>query len=610
MAKVSLPVVEVLPEKKFRKPREQLDQTQRFWRRLGLQCYRASVLVAIVAIIHWSTTFESQPLSGDEITPGRLDKIKAVVSGAVRCQTTGIGGAAWHEVLDAQGGRVALAAFTQPAAADVLGFSGPTDILVVASPDATISHVEIVKSADTRDHVQQIHEDDQFLSSLIGRNISDIKDWKVDAVSGATLTSLAIVQSLRKRLQDTETNETPVFEFSSLRFPDPVRELEEVNARANRRTGLYERMNPEISAEAESMAEGDADKTERWLRVAPVGDTIIGYQGPTDAIIRLDNKDTVLGLTVLESFDNEPYTDYVREDWGFPRLFNGLTLDQLAEVDVESIEGVSGATMTSQAVAKAVVAAARNRQQVAERLRRASHDSDSNVRAEKWLTTRDVSTIGFVIFAVLVANTRLKRYAAMRVTLQVGVIVWMGWLNGDLLSQALWAGWAMHGIAWAKCIGLVALSVAAVLLPVLSGKNTYCSHMCPHGAVQQLLRNRLPLRLRLPQYLQRAMKVIPLLLLGWVIIVAVGRLGFSLVDIEPFDAWVWTVAGWATVVIAFGGLTLSVFSPMAYCRFGCPTGAILNGLRRSGTGWSSVDSAATGLLVLALGCWLVSLAIG
>ncbi len=38
-------------------------------------------------------------------------------------------------------------------------------------------------------------------------------------------------------------------------------------------------------------------------------------------------------------------------------------------------------------------------------------------------------------------------------------------------------------------------------------------------------------------------------------------------------------AGWATVSIALAGLVASLFVPMAYCHYGCPTGALLNFLR-------------------------------
>ena len=88
------------------------------------------------------------------------------------------------------------------------------------------------------------------------------------------------------------------------------------------------------------------------------------------------------------------------------------------------------------------------------------------------------------------------------------------------------------------------------------------------------------------------------MLLAWCVLVGMTTLGFSLVDIEPFDAYVFRIAGWATITVAVVGLAASLFVPMAYCRYGCPTGAVLQWLRfHTGSDrWSIRDWAALALL--------------
>jgi polyferredoxin len=98
--------------------------------------------------------------------------------------------------------------------------------------------------------------------------------------------------------------------------------------------------------------------------------------------------------------------------------------------------------------------------------------------------------------------------------------------------------------------------------------------------------------------------LLPALLLGWVLIVAVAHLPFSLVDIEPFDAYVIRVAGWATITVALVGLAASLFVPMAYCRFGCPTGALLEHLR-----YNARSGRLTRRDAFAIGCLLVAAAV-
>jgi NosR/NirI family transcriptional regulator, nitrous oxide reductase regulator len=86
---------------------------------------------------------------------------------------------------------------------------------------------------------------------------------------------------------------------------------------------------------------------------------------------------------------------------------------------------------------------------------------------------------------------------------------------------------------------------------------------------------------RLPKAFQRTLEWIRPVLLVWILLVALLQLSFSLVDLEPFDAYAWRAAAWPTLAVALVGLAISIRIPMAYCRFGCPTGALLSYLRRS-----------------------------
>jgi NosR/NirI family transcriptional regulator, nitrous oxide reductase regulator len=90
-------------------------------------------------------------------------------------------------------------------------------------------------------------------------------------------------------------------------------------------------------------------------------------------------------------------------------------------------------------------------------------------------------------------------------------------------------------------------------------------------------------------------------LLG-VLLVALLHWPFNLAALEPFDAYLFRIAGWASLSVAAVGLIAAWFVPMAYCRYGCPTGALLNFLRFHGHSdrVSRQDLAATALVLLAL----------
>ena len=555
------------------------------WRRYGLHVLRVGVFVAILALIHFQHARSVAQRSAVEISPINLKSVAELFPAAAKVsdEARADGG---REVYDDSGNALGYVLQTSPQADHIIGFSGPTNMLLAFSPDDVVVGISILSSGDTRDHVAQVRESDAFLKSYEGQSWNELASGnQVDAVSGATLTSLAIQEAIIHRLGGARP---------SLRFPDPLT-VEQVAA-------LF----PQAKAVEQDVTHAPlwhvkSERGERLgdiLRTSPAADNIVGYQGPTEALIGFDQGGRVVGISIGKSYDNEPYVTYVREEEYFLTLFNELVLADFHEntIDDVEVEGVSGATMTSMAVAESLIAAATEHRQAL------AAEPPPAKPLVTW-SVRDYGTAGVIAFALVVALTPLRGKKYLRIALQVVLIVYLGFINGDMLSQAMLVGWAQNGIPWATAGGLVLLTAAALLVPVTIGRNAYCTHICPHGAAQQLVKNRLRWRLKLSPQLTRWLKLIPGLLLLWCLVVALAALPYSLVDIEPFDAYVFRIAGWATITVAIVGLVASLFVPMAYCRFGCPTGAVLNFLRlhtRSDR-WSRRDTFAVILLTAAVG---------
>jgi polyferredoxin len=267
--------------------------------------------------------------------------------------------------------------------------------------------------------------------------------------------------------------------------------------------------------------------------------------------------------------------------------------------------------MTSQSVARSLQLTAQafvneeKARDAAEQKQRSTSAESSNgvLSGRDVISLRDVSTIAITLCGVVLGLTHLRGRRWLRISYQVVVICWLGLSNGDMVSQALLLGWAQSGIPWQNAFGLSLLTVAALLIPISTGRNVYCAQICPHGAVQQLLRRRLPWQAKLSPRILAGLRYLPLLLIVWVMAIGLLHLPFSPVDIEPFDAWLWSIAGAATIVVAVAGLVASLFVPMAYCRFGCPTGAVLDYIGGGGKSWNRRD---TFVLVLVFAAILVS----
>ena len=208
---------------------------------------------------------------------------------------------------------------------------------------------------------------------------------------------------------------------------------------------------------------------------------------------------------------------------------------------------------------------------------------------------------------LLIAFTRLRGKRWLRIAFQLVLVIYLGFINADMLSQALLVGWAQNGVAWKVAPGLVFLTAAALIAPLFTGRQVYCTHLCPFGAVQDWTARRLPRQVSVRGKWETLLSALPVILLAWVVVVAMGHLPFSLVGIEPFDAFVFRIAGWATITVAILGLIASLFVNRAYCRYGCPTGAMLKFLRlgSSSDRLGRRDFVAAAFAVLALVLFLV-----
>jgi polyferredoxin len=182
---------------------------------------------------------------------------------------------------------------------------------------------------------------------------------------------------------------------------------------------------------------------------------------------------------------------------------------------------------------------------------------------------------------IVTAFTRLRGTWFGRLALPIVVLLYLGFGAGALLSQAQLWGWSQAGVPRGAVV-LLALGIAAVVLPVTTRRNVYCSHLCAHGAAQQLLVRFVKPKRTIPERLRPWLPFLPWALLALAILTAVLHLPLALVDIEPFDGYLPTVAGVAALAIFVISLVASGFYPMAYCRHACPTGALLDHLRLHG----------------------------
>ena len=532
----------------------------------AMHAARVAVVVAIAWLVHAEHGRHVGRQAAADLASLPVARVQKHLPEAAAIGGPSAAVAGGRDLVDVAGNRVGIILRTSPAGDAVIGFSGPTDLLVICNSDLRVAGMEVLSSRDTRDHVHAVERDDAFWRSFQGQSLAELAGLKPDkahAVAGATLTSLAISEALVRRLGGTAAagrfEHAPTLRDLQVIFPDAVEITADLGDPAVIRV---------LAAEAIPLG---------WaLRTSPAADRVIGYQGPTDAVVGFDTAGQVAGVAVLASYDNEPYVGYVRDDAAFRGVYRGMTLEELAGIDPRhtGVEGVSGATMTSQAVAQGIVQAARAHAAPAA----ARSGSATFAKLLQGIDGPQWGALGVIATGIVTAFTRLRGTWFGRLALPIAVLAYLGFGAGALLSQAQLWGWAQAGVARGAVV-LIALTLAAIVLPITTRRNVYCAHLCAHGAAQQLLVRFVRPKRSFPEWLKPVLVGLPWALLAVAILTALLHWPLNLIDLEPFDAYLPAVAGMTALILFAASLVASSFVPMAYCRHGCPTGALLDHLR-------------------------------
>jgi Na+-translocating ferredoxin:NAD+ oxidoreductase RnfG subunit len=494
------------------------------------------------------------------------------------------------QALDQNENLLGMVTQTSPKGDSAIGFSGSTNLLVIFDNKQKVSSVSIRSSGDTTDHVDAILKEPIFFNQFVGKSKEQLaRPPKIEAVSGATLTSLAIADAISLRFGG---------EKKVSRFPNPI-QVEEVKQYLTRAARIS------ASPTHPSLLEiYDVNDSMIGLsgRSSPHTDQIIGYQGPVDSLLVFDLNGSLIGMKIRSSYENQPYADYPNDDAYFASLFSGRSIPQLADMNLteEEVEGVSGATMTSMAMAEGIVKVAQSWEEE-KQAQLANQEPFINWKM------RDFGSLSVILLAGFVGFSQRGKNKFFRITLQVLLVCYLGLVNGDILSQALFAGWAQSGVPWERAPILALLSLAALLVPMATGKAFYCHQLCPHGAAQQWMRKLRKKPVRLPKNVDNILKYLPASLVGLVVFLSFTTSGHTVAVLEPFDAYIWEVAGGITIAIALLSLLASAFIPMAYCRYGCPTGAMLKLFEfgKNDHGWTRRDYSSFGLLLLSILLYII-----
>ena len=313
------------------------------------------------------------------------------------------------------------------------------------------------------------------------------------------------------------------------------------------------------------------------VNTKPLAKDVQGYGGPVPLKIHIKDG----RVAAVEAEPNAESPDFFNRA---KELLNHWQNKSVDEAMSEEVDAVSGATFSS----KAIIA---NMQRgLAYAKQRGQWGEDGSVGA---LETSAPPIVGgsagaletsappIVALIVVLLGAIVPLFYNNRrlhlVQLAVNVVV-LGLWTGTFVSYTLFLRVFSGGVSLSAIGALAApllMLIVALIYPLAGRSGHYCANICPFGSAQELAGKLSRRKLRITPRVLKLLSVLRNLLWGVLMALLLTGTCTAWIDYELFTAFLYSSASvWVTVLAALF-LVLSVWVPRPYCRFVCPTGALI-----------------------------------
>ena len=296
-----------------------------------------------------------------------------------------------------------------------------------------------------------------------------------------------------------------------------------------------------------------------------------GYGGPVPLKIHIDKDGR---LTAIEAEPNAESPDFFDRAKELFSRWQGKTID---EAMAEDVDAVSGATFSSKAIIRNVQRGLAYAKQhgLADGGKGAQKESAERTVATGWTLGSIVALIAVLLGAVVPLFTNNRRLHLVQLVVNVVVLgLWTGTFVSYTLFLRLFAGGVSLSAIGTLAAPLLML-IVALLYPLAGKSGHYCAHVCPFGSAQELAGKLSRRKLRITPRVLRVLTALRNLLWGVLMALLLTGTCTAWIDYELFTAFIYSSASVWVIVLAMLFLVLSVWVPRPYCRFVCPTGALM-----------------------------------
>lgn len=290
-----------------------------------------------------------------------------------------------------------------------------------------------------------------------------------------------------------------------------------------------------------------------------------GYGGPLRVAVVADTSGKIIGTELIKSYETASFLAKLENHRYYEQYINKALNDRFQLK--EDVEAISGATVSSHAIANAA--------------REASYIIAENQLSipvpeikNAWrFTTKEGIVV--LIFVLGVISVFIRRKQIRYISLFLG-LVFLGFVFNASLSLTHFGRIILgyfpdihnHTVWWLLMAGTL-----TILL--IFGKNVYCSSLCPFHAAQIVLNKISGINLKLPPKLAKLLAKTPFVLLWLSLIIIFISANPTISSYEPF-AMLFSLKGagvqWYILPASLIG---ALFFSNFFCRFFCPVGGAL-----------------------------------
>ena len=298
-----------------------------------------------------------------------------------------------------------------------------------------------------------------------------------------------------------------------------------------------------------------------------------GYGGELEILSLINGSGEIVDFSVIDHKETQSF---------FDKVMNANLIDELKKTNYKNsftlgdeIDGVSGATYTSRALSVAIGKSINNVVEDSLGLKMNWEEKREFEFGSKEILLIVLFLLGFLFSIKAFPSNNVVKYIFFIFGMLSLGFYFNGLLSISLINKFLigiWPSWDTHFYGYLLMGG-------TLLMIIFSGKNIYCSHVCPFGSAQKCLgliggtNKTLPSKINKP--LIWVQRFLSLSLIIWALI----AFNPSVFSYEVFGAFFQLYGTNLQFILLIIILILSLFFRRPWCNYLCPVRPVLDFVR-------------------------------